>query len=540
MNISKIVILKSTTKPPKLHPNYAVITFEELKEWIRRGSFLREIFRYQEAQLLTYRIEFIAKPLLTAILLRLLSRGACYFEDEGGRQQEITLGAMRKPPQGFAKLLWQFIRDLARKPALISQVTREVKQLSLNQKPDFSGLDLSATPVYLRTDLWFGVSSGGSVGHIAGVLNHLDNFTGKPVLLTSDRIPTVRRDLSTHLIYPEEAFWDFTELPSLFFNQIFQSSACQLLSDRELSFIYQRYSTNNYSGVKLAKHYGIPFVLEYNGSEIWVSRNWGVKPLKYESLSERIELLNLKAANVVVVVSQPLKDELVARGIEADKILVNPNGVDSERYSPSIDGSGIRSQYNLDGKIVIGFIGTFGKWHGAEVLATAFGRLLQAFPKYREQVRLLLIGDGVTMPLVKEQLTEYNVSDACILTGLVAQEEGPFYLAACDILACPHVPNADGTPFFGSPTKLFEYMAMGKGIVASDLNQIGEVLEHDRTAWMVKPGDVESLKLGLKVMIDDSQRRNRLGQAARHEVVAKYTWREHTRKIIEKLKECCG
>jgi glycosyltransferase involved in cell wall biosynthesis len=104
----------------------------------------------------------------------------------------------------------------------------------------------------------------------------------------------------------------------------------------------------------------------------------------------------------------------------------------------------------------------------------------------------------------------------------------------------PHIPNPDGTPFFGSPTKLFEYMAMGKGIVASDLEQIGEVLEHGATAWLVNPGDVESLTMGLKTLIDDEDLRYRLGLAARREAVAKYTWQEHTKKIIERLEEQYG
>jgi glycosyltransferase involved in cell wall biosynthesis len=113
-------------------------------------------------------------------------------------------------------------------------------------------------------------------------------------------------------------------------------------------------------------------------------------------------------------------------------------------------------------------------------------------------------------------------------------------MAACDILVSPHVPNPDGTPFFGSPTKLFEYMAMGKGIVASDLDQIGEVLEHDRTAWLVKPGDVNSLMHGLKVLIDSPELRERLGETARKKAIAKHTWKEHTQKIIEKLNARCG
>ena len=191
----------------------------------------------------------------------------------------------------------------------------------------------------------------------------------------------------------------------------------------------------------------------------------------------------------------------------------------------------------LMAQTIIGFIGTFGKWHGAEVLVEAFGQLLHRYPEYQERVKLLMIGDGITMPLVKENVDKFAIKESCVLTGLIPQEEGPNYLAACDILVASHIPNPDATPFFGSPTKLFEYMAMGKGIVASDLDQIGEVLKHDHTACLVKPGDVESLMIGLKTLIDDGEKRERLGKAARQEVVTKYTWKEHTRKIIQRLSE---
>ena len=189
---------------------------------------------------------------------------------------------------------------------------------------------------------------------------------------------------------------------------------------------------------------------------------------------------------------------------------------------------------------VIGFIGTFGHWHGAEILAEAFGKLFREHPDYRERVRLLMIGDGLKMSVVKACLADYGVDGYVVLTGLVPQTEGPGHLAACDILVSPHRPNPDGTPFFGSPTKLFEYMAMGKGIVASDLDQIGEILEHGKTAWMVKAGDPLSLKEGLKTLIDDPALRNNLGAAARAEVVKNYTWKEYTRKIIEKVKDVLG
>jgi glycosyltransferase involved in cell wall biosynthesis len=541
MSHLKFTILQRTLHKPKPEAHATVITFEELKGWIIQDVVARRLFyyiakhlfRYQETRLITYRVDVILMPFVTALLLRLLSRNICYFEDEQGHRQAITPGVL-------AKLLWQFVRDLARTPSLLRRTYQEVEYLGNNRvirQP--VKLDLSATPVYLRTDMLFGLRAGGSVGHIAGVLNYLDEFTERPVLLTTDIIPTVRKDIETYLIHPGEAFWDFRELLRFHFNDVFEQNAHRFIKDRKLSFVYQRYSLNNYSGVKLSGAYNIPFALEYNGSEIWINRHWG-KPLRYETLSERIELLNLQAADVIVVVSQPMRDELVARGIEAAKILVNPNGVNPELYSAEIDGSSVRQEYNLDGKTVIGFIGTFGKWHGAEVLAEAFGRLLQKFPKYREGVRLLMIGDGPTMPMVRERLTRFGVGEVSILTGLIPQENGPTHLAACDILISPHVPNPDGTPFFGSPTKLFEYMAMEKGIIASKLNQIGEVLKHNETAWMVKPGDVESLMEGLKTLIENEDLRDRLGEAARREVVARYTWREHTRKIIEKLKEWCG
>jgi glycosyltransferase involved in cell wall biosynthesis len=189
---------------------------------------------------------------------------------------------------------------------------------------------------------------------------------------------------------------------------------------------------------------------------------------------------------------------------------------------------------------VIGFIGTFGKWHGAEVLAKAFGLLLRDFPGYRQEVRLLMIGDGATLPSVKENLRDFGATEYAILTGLVPQEKGPEYLAACDILVASHKPNPDGTAFFGSPTKLFEYMAMGKGIVASDLDQIGEILKHGQTAWLVQSGNAESLMRGLKQLVDDPVLRERLGGAARQEVVSKYTWKEHTARIADKLRERCS
>jgi glycosyltransferase involved in cell wall biosynthesis len=505
-----------------------IATVDRLKAAVGNGSLLRHLFRYDEARILTHRLETIGRPLKLAMFLRMLSRGVVAVEDEQGRRRPLSYRLI-------SRWAWQAIREPFTKRSLLAAMGAEADSLVARARSgDRRRLDLSLPPLYLRTDLSFGLLAGGSVGHTAGVVNHLHAFGGRPIMLTTDLVPTVDPAIEVATVSPAEAYWEYQELPSLVMNRRFAEVAADVIGARALSFVYQRYSLNNFSGARLAIERGIPFVLEYNGSEIWMSRNWGT-PLEHEALSEKIEHANFSVADLIVVVSQPMADELIAREVPAGKILVNPNGVEPDRYSPDVDASSLRARLGLHGKIVIGFIGTFGPWHGAEVLARAFGQLIGRHPAYRDSLRLLMIGDGVKMVEVRAALDAAGVNDLAVMTGIVPQAEGPVYLAASDILASPHVANSDGTPFFGSPTKLFEYMAMGKGIVASDLDQVGEILEHGRAAQMVRPGDVDSLVDGLRALIDDPARRAALGAEARRMAVERHSWREHTRTIVEAL-----
>src|SRR5205807_8148558 len=123
----------------------------------------------------------------------------------------------------------------------------------------------------------------------------------------------------------------------------------------------------NYSGAYLATAHRLSFILEYNGSEIWMARHWGA-PLRFSKWALDIELCNLRAADAIVVVSQALKDELVERGITREKVLVNPNGVEISRFDPDAireKSRTLRKTLGLEGRIVVGFIATFGRWHGA-------------------------------------------------------------------------------------------------------------------------------------------------------------------------------
>jgi glycosyltransferase involved in cell wall biosynthesis len=532
----RLTVVSSGLRQFDPEPGEIIVSDDEVRRWTRNGSVLRRFRRYQEARLLTERLSTSGRPMLLWPLSFMARR--CSIVDTEGRER--TIGPVR-----LVRWTMQLCREVIGKGSLLRRIDRELASLDRQAEaaPDTKRADstegrgsnsASGAPVYLRTDLSFGVRAGGSVGHIAGVLGELARQVAPPILMTTALVPTLAPSIEVHLIGVPEAFWNFRELPSLALNEVVVSEALAAIRDRRVSMVYQRYSLNSYAGLRLARQLGVPLVIEYNGSEIWMSRHWGY-PLKYEDLSGRIELLNMNHASLVVVVSRAMRDELVARGVSSDRILVNPNGVDPDRYSPSIDGTAVRAALGYGGHIVIGFISTFQRWHGAHVLARAFATLMRARPEYRESVRLLMIGSGSGVDEAVRIVNEAGLAEYVAFTGLVAQEEGPRYLAACDILASPHVPNPDGTPFFGSPTKLFEYMAMGKPIVASSLDQIGEVLRHGETAWMVPPADSEALAAGLERLISDRALGQTLGDAARREAVAHHTWRAHVGRILEAL-----
>ena len=255
------------------------------------------------------------------------------------------------------------------------------------------------------------------------------------------------------------------------------------------------------------------------------------------SIVSYIEEYNLRNALLIIVVSTSLKETLTKKGIAEEKILVYPNGVDPQKYSTAIKGDEIKKKYRLGNYKVVGFVGTFGQWHGVVQMAKSINLFFQLDPGKKKEVKFLLIGDGRLMPVVRKVIHTNGYMDNVVFTGLVPQSEGPKYMGACDILLSPHIKNPDGTAFFGSPTKLFEYMAMGKPIIASDLDQIGDILEHKKTAYLIEPGNIRQLSNAIQVLLDDSKLREELGKNARVEALKKYTWEKHTEKLLEKLNE---
>src|SRR5204862_7552895 len=118
-----------------------------------------------------------------------------------------------------------------------------------------------------RTGLSFGVRAGGSVAHISGVLNELDRFTGPVKVLSTDDIPTLKSGVDVHIVPPAEAFWNFRELPTFLLNDAFDEAADAAIGRRRPAFVYQRYSLENYAGIRIARRHGVPIVRGCNGAE---------------------------------------------------------------------------------------------------------------------------------------------------------------------------------------------------------------------------------------------------------------------------------
>lgn len=193
-----------------------------------------------------------------------------------------------------------------------------------------------------------------------------------------------------------------------------------------------------------------------------------------------------------------------------------------------------------------GFIGTFGPWHGIEVLRY----LIEVFASQHEVVGFLMIGDGLLLPGLKKVVQGLEVSKYYVtFTGIIPQDQSVEYLQKCNAFLCPTQPNKDGSPFFGSPTKLFEYMSMAKPLIASDLGQLSEVVNpalkisgptqmvplkvEDEVGILVDPIDVKGFVNACKVCLHlPEAMRQKMGNNARQRVLNQYTWRQHVQKII--------
>jgi glycosyltransferase involved in cell wall biosynthesis len=251
------------------------------------------------------------------------------------------------------------------------------------------------------------------------------------------------------------------------------------------------------------------------------------------------QIIQQPALRLVVVLTSFIKEAFVQMGCPAEKILVLPDAVDLSLFKDLPTKQECRGQLGLPlNRLIVGYIGRFRTLEmekGIPELIEAVAHL----PSINGAEPLLLCVGGP-----KEAVSSYltlarrlNVSEQRLrFVDRVPNTEVPCWIRACDIGTVPW-PWTEFSAYFTSPLKLFEYMAAGVPIIASDLPSIREVLSHGESAWLVEPGDPQALAEGIIHVLSNGNLSNDLTNRAGQEI-AKYTWKCRARKILDRLHGC--
>ena len=314
----------------------------------------------------------------------------------------------------------------------------------------------------------------------------------------------------------------FFELIEIAYNVFAGWRLGALLRGEKFDLIYERHAFFLCITSFLAQRRGIPLIVEVNelaGDERVRADPW-LLPLA--RLADRF---TFQRAQLIAVVSPHLQRRIEAMGIRREKIVVVPNAVDEQSLEARADGTAIRQRYQCANAVVVGFAGWFVPWHQLDVLVAQFATLAKANP----QLRLLLVGDGPLRASLEAQATALGIRDQLLFTGPVPHAEMPSYLAAMDICVVPHS-NA-----YRSPIKLFEYMAVGRAIVAPRTEPIGLILRDGENGLLFELENGDSLRSQLASLVADATLRTRLGEQARTDVTERHTWTQNARAVIERV-----
>src|SRR5690625_2408050 len=240
---------------------------------------------------------------------------------------------------------------------------------------------------------------------------------------------------------------------------------------------------------------------------------------------ERIEADAAANADRVITITNALREELIARGVDGQKISVVPNGVEASRFSPREKNHELAVRHGLQDKTVVGYVGSILDYEGLDLLITAAQKLKQE----RDDVAFLLVGDGAELAQFRERVESENLSDTVIFTERVPHHEVEDYYSIIDICPFPRLPLP--VCEMVSPLKPFEAMAMGKAIIASDVSALAEIISDGSNGILFEKGDANSLTAGLRRLLDDDSLRHRLAGNGRRWVVQERDWNKLSERI---------
>jgi glycosyltransferase involved in cell wall biosynthesis len=292
----------------------------------------------------------------------------------------------------------------------------------------------------------------------------------------------------------------------------------------DLDFVYERYCFYQFATSLAVRKRGVPLILEYNSSVDELNFTDGIG---LRSVAALIEKVVTKEVDAVLTVSGVLKEELVRRGLPAEKLHVMHNAVNLDKFSPSIPGGPVRQKFGFSrDNVVVGFVGGFAVWQGVHLLLDVAPLAV----KENVNIRFLMVGGRVGNQRFEDfrrMARSRNMSEVFCFSGEVPSEEVPEHIAAMDMCIIPSATE------YGSPTKTFEYMGMGKTLVAPRVAALKEVLEHGKSAFLFDPGDVKQITRALVTLASNATMRETLGRNARKLAEEKYNWDRNAAATVE-------
>lgn len=288
--------------------------------------------------------------------------------------------------------------------------------------------------------------------------------------------------------------------------------------------IYERYSLFSLGGLALARRLGVPHVLEVNAPlREERTRTIGLTLRRMSELSDRRVF---RGTTRLLVVSNALCSYVLRYGATPARVTVLPNGVDITRFTPFRVSTNLRQSLGIEpDAFVIGFSGSLKPWHGVDLLLHAFAHLQARNSK----LRLLIVGNGPQRDALVSRASKLGIAESVIFTGSVPHHQMASMLATMDVGVAPYldVPN-----FYFSPLKLYEYMATGLPIVASNAGEISTVVQHGETGLLYSPGNQNELIEQLTRVISDRALAARLGSQARCSV-EQHSWDRNAQTVID-------
>ncbi|MDI6793100.1 MAG: glycosyltransferase, exosortase A system-associated [bacterium] len=287
-------------------------------------------------------------------------------------------------------------------------------------------------------------------------------------------------------------------------------------------------------GQLAAKSLNIPVIYEVRAlwEEAAVESGISVTGSLRYHLTRLIESSLLRKVNMVTTICQGLKDNLVQRGLNEEKIEVIPNGVDTLKFYPRHKKWDVLETYRLTHKLVVGFIGSFFRFEGLEFLVRAVPKILKRYP----ETRFLLIGGGEEEENLKKMVTDMEIGKEVIFTGRVPHDQILDYYSIVDIFVYPRI----NTPLTNMVTglKLLEAMSLEKVVLASDVGGNKELVKDGRTGMLFRAEDVDDLVLKCSDLISNENRRKTMAMEARRDMVNHRDWAKIVPKYLEVYNKC--